>query len=233
MRHRKAGYKIGRTSTHRTAMMRNMAVSLFQHGQIVTTIPKAKLIQPFVEKIVTKAKKGDLHSRRQVVKMLGENRKAFEWLHVPAGADDGEREQVERVADRAREFFDIPDASEVKRNRYGDLKDAPRIVRHIFENVAPRFAERDGGYTRIIKLGKRRIGDQAEYCVIQFVGAEDGPEIGGAASVRRQIADKRTAFAEELSKRFAKPEAETEAPAEPEVAAEEGTEESGEGESKD
>ena len=64
MRHRKAGYKLNRTSSHRQAMLRNMAASLFEHGQITTTVPKAKALQPFVEKIVTTAKRGDLAARR-------------------------------------------------------------------------------------------------------------------------------------------------------------------------
>ncbi|MEM1166075.1 MAG: bL17 family ribosomal protein [Planctomycetota bacterium] len=206
MRHRKAGFKIGRTSTHRTATMRNMAVSLFQHGQIVTTIPKAKTVQPFVEKIITKAKRGDLHARRQVVKMLGHNRRAFEWLHVPHGADEADVSRRDDLADRAKQYFDIPETSEVERNRYGELRKAPKIVRHIFDNVAPRFADRPGGYTRIIKLGKRRVGDQAEYCLLQFVGAEDGPEIGGNPSTRRRRADRRTAYAEELARQWQTPE---------------------------
>ena len=63
MRHRKAGFKLNRTRSHRDAMLRNLAASLFEHGQITTTLPKAKALQPFVEKIVTKAKRGDLHAR--------------------------------------------------------------------------------------------------------------------------------------------------------------------------
>ena len=86
MRHRRAGYKLGRTTAHRQAMLRNMAASLFEHGQIVTTVPKAKALRPFVEKIVSKAKQGDLHSRRQVISMLGRDRRAFAWLHIPRGA---------------------------------------------------------------------------------------------------------------------------------------------------
>lgn len=200
MRHRKAGYKLNRTRTHRTAMLRNMAAGLFEHGQITTTIPKAKAVQPFVEKIITKAKRGDLHARRRVIAMLGGDRHGFEWMKVAANASDSERDAVDGMVDRASEFFDLPDPSEIKRNRYGELKRAPKLVRHIFENVAPRFEDRAGGYTRIIKLGKHRLGDAAELCVIQFVGTEEGPEIGGRPSTRRRIADKRTAYAAKLRK---------------------------------
>lgn len=194
MRHRKAGYKLNRTTAHRTAMLRNMAASLFEHGQITTTIPKAKAVQPFVEKIVTKAKKGDLHSRRQVIAMLGRDRRGFDWLYLPKDASEQEREHVDQLRDRAGQFFEVPESNQVERNRYGELRKAPRLVKHIFENVAPRYADRSGGYTRIVKLGYRRLGDAAELCVLQFVGAEEGPEIGGRPSTRRRQADRRTAF---------------------------------------
>lgn len=207
MRHRKAGYKLGRTRTHRTAMLRNMASSLFEHGQITTTIPKAKALQPFVEKIVTKAKRGDLHSRRQVISMLGGDRNAFAWSHIPKQATETEREAVEARRERAEAFFNIPAAETVERNRYGELRKAPKLVRHVFENVAPRFEDRKGGYTRIVKLGRHRIGDGGELCVIQFVGAEEGPEIGGQPSTRRRQADRRTAYAAKLRKDAPKAEA--------------------------
>ncbi len=204
MRHRKAGYKLNRTTAHRQAMLRNMAASLFEHGQITTTVPKAKALQPFVEKIVTKAKKGDLHARRQVIAMLGRDRTAFAWSHVPNGATEDERSRVESQREFTQGFFDIPEADQVERNRYGEIRKAPRLVKHIFDNVAPRFADRAGGYTRIVKLGRHRLGDAAELCVIQFVGNEEGPEIGGRPSTRRRQADRRTAFAAKLRKDGAK-----------------------------
>ncbi len=200
MRHRRAGYKLGRTTAHRQAMLRNMAASLFEHGQIVTTVPKAKALRPFVEKIVSKAKRGDLHSRRQVIAMLGRDRRAFAWLHVPRNASPEETEKVNGHRERAANFFDVPESGEVERNRYGELRKAPKLVKHIFDNVAPRFADRAGGYTRIVRIGVRRLGDASELCVIQFVGAEEGPEIGGNPSRRRRIADNRTAYAAKLRK---------------------------------
>ena len=203
MRHRKAGYKLNRTTAHRRAMLRNLAAGLFEHGQITTTIPKAKAVQPFVEKIITKAKRGDLHARRQVIAAFGGDRKAFDWLYLPKNPTDQERDKVEEHRERTEGFFDLPDSSEVERNRYGKLRKAPRLVKHIFENVAPRFADRPGGYTRIIKLGYNRLGDAAELCVLQMVGNEEGPEIGGRVSTRRRIADKRTAYAAKLRKETA------------------------------
>lgn len=200
MRHRKGGYKLTRTPSHRQAMLRNLAASLFEHGQIVTTIPKAKAVQPMVERIVTKAKRGDLHARRQVIAMLGRDRLGFDWLYLPKNATDEEKQHVQKLRDRAEEFFDLPPSSDVERNRYGELRKAPKLVRHIFEHVAPRFQDRPGGYTRIIKLEHRRLGDKAQTCVLQFCGAERGPEIGGRVSTRRRIADKRTAYAAKLRK---------------------------------
>lgn len=204
MRHRKAGFKLNRTSAHRKAMLRNLAAGLFEHGQITTTIPKAKAVQPFVEKIVTKAKKGDLHSRRQVIAILGGDRRGFDWLYLPKNASDQETQRVQTMRERAEGFFDIPESDLVERNRYGDLRKAPRLVKHIFENVAARFADRPGGYTRIVRLGYNRLGDGTELCILQFVGNEEGPDIGGQPGTRRRTADKRTAFAAKVRKEAAK-----------------------------
>ncbi len=200
MRHMKGGSKLGRTSTHRTATLRNLACSLFEHGQITTTIPRAKAVQPLVEKIITHAKKGGLNNRRIVIAKLGWDRPGFEWLYLPKKPSDAEKDAVRALADRASKYFDIPQSSQVERNRYGELRKAPKIVKHIFDNVAPRFKDRAGGYTRIIKLGRHRLGDGGELCVIQFVGAEEGPEIGGKPSIRRRIADNRTKYAAQVVK---------------------------------
>lgn len=194
MRHRKAGYKLNRTASHRQAMLRNLAASLFEHGQVVTTLPKAKAVQPFVEKIVTKAKRGDLHARRRVISMLGRDRLAFDWRYLAKNATEQEREAHRERSEIAEQFFDLPPAEQTERNRYGELRRAPRLVRHIFENVAPRFADREGGYTRIVKLGRHRLGDAAELVLVQFVGAEEGPEIAGRPSTRRRTADRRSKY---------------------------------------
>jgi large subunit ribosomal protein L17 len=200
MRHRKAGYKLGRTTAHRAATLRNLAAAAFEHGQIVTTIPKAKAVQPFVEKIITSAKSGTLSDRRNVIAKLGGDRMGFEWLYLPKKATDAEKEHVQKMRDIAGQFFDLPENSEVERNRYGELRKSPRLVKHIFDHIAPRFADRSGGYTRIVKLGRHRIGDGTELCLLQFCGAEDGAEIGGRPSTRRRNADRRTAFYAKLRK---------------------------------
>ena len=179
MRHGRAGYRLTRKTAHRTAMLRNLAAGVFEHGQIVTTIPKAKAVQPFVEQIVTLAKQGDLAARRRAIAKLGGDRHGFEWLFIAKRASDEEKNHVNELRDRAKVFFDVPESKEVERNRYGELRSAPRLVKHLFDHVGPKFADRAGGYTRIVKLGKQRYGDNAELCVLQFVGAEEGPEIGG------------------------------------------------------
>lgn len=214
MRHRKSGYKLNRTTAHRQAMLRNMAASLFEHGQITTTLPKAKALQPFVEKIITRAKTNTLHSRRLVESMLGGDRNAFAWSYIPKDATDAEKEAIEEKRDFVEGFFDIPPVEAVERNRYGELRKAPKLIRHIFENVAPRFEDRNGGYTRIVKLGRHRVGDAAELVLIQFVGNEEGPEIGGKPSTRRRQADRRTAYAAKVRKAAAAPAGESSQPAE-------------------
>ena len=129
MRHGAAHRKLGRTSSHRTAMFANMAASLIKHEQITTTLPKAKELRPFVEKLVTLAKKGDLHARRQAISAV---------------------------------------------------RDVPQVGK-LFDTLAPRYAERNGGYIRIMKAGYRH-GDNAPMAVIEFVdrdveakGKDSGP----------------------------------------------------------
>lgn len=134
MRHRKAGRKLNRTSSHRKAMFANMAVSLIEHEQIVTTLPKAKELRPIVEKLVTLGKRGDLHARRQVISQIQDETQA----------------------------------------------------RKLFEAIAPRYADRQGGYTRIMKAGFRH-GDSAPMAVIEFV--ERDVDAKGAADRARLEAE--------------------------------------------
>lgn len=199
MRHRVYGKKLSRDSEHRRATRRNLAAGLFEHGEIRTTMAKAKAVQPFVEKIITVAKRGTFTARRQIEAKIND-RKIFTWLTDPSTPDD-RKDSV---------YFDLPDESDIERNRYGDVRKAPRLVQHIMTQVAPMFADRDGGYTRIIKLGEHRLGDGADVVMLQLVGKEEGPEIGGGFSRRREQADKRTAFAAKLRKAMGGAEAEAE-----------------------
>ena len=145
MRHRVAGRKLGRHTNHRIAMWRNMAVSLLTHKQITTTIPKAKSLKPFVEKLITAAKKGDLASRRRVIKMIGD----------PI-------------------MIKKEDDPDVQRNRFGEVTGGPKVVKYLFDEIAPKYADRVGGYTRIIKLG-RRISDSSEMVLLEWVETVAAP----------------------------------------------------------
>jgi len=116
------GARLGGSASHEKAILRNLSRSLITHGRVVTTHAKARKLRPYVERLVTKARKGTLHHRRQVLSELG---------------------------DRS-------------------------IVHRLFADVAPRMAERPGGYTRILKLAQRR-GDAADMAIIEFV--EEIPEV--------------------------------------------------------
>jgi large subunit ribosomal protein L17 len=123
MRHLRAGKKLNRNASHRLALYRNLTMALIQHERITTTLAKAKAVRPFVEKLITLAKKGTLHHRRLAIARLG-----------PAGN------------------------AKVKPN--GETQEELRtIIQKLFDEIGPRFAERNGGYTRIIKRSYRRLGD--------------------------------------------------------------------------
>lgn len=122
MRHKKSGRKLGRSSSHREAMYRNMVTSLLEHERIVTTREKAKELRPIAEKMITLAKRGDLHARRQALSYI-----------------------------RSKD-----------------------IVHKLFTDIQEQFADRNGGYTRIIQTGVRR-GDCASMAIIELVGYEEPP----------------------------------------------------------
>jgi large subunit ribosomal protein L17 len=135
MRHLKAGRKLGRNASHRLALMRNLALALFRHERIITTVAKAKEARPFVEKLITLAKRGDLHARRLVLQRLG----------APANA-------VVRP----------PDPPEDE----GDLR---KVIVKLFTEIADRFKDRPGGYTRIIKRHERRLGDAGPTAFLELL----------------------------------------------------------------
>ena len=136
MRHRVAHRKLGRVTEHRVAMLRNQAQALLRHERIETTVPRAKELRPFVERIITIAKRG-----------------------LAAGAGDGRLLSARRLVHR-----DIADKA---------------VVSKLFDTIAPRFAERPGGYTRILRLGARR-GDAADVAQIELIGSEYNPKAAAA-----------------------------------------------------
>jgi large subunit ribosomal protein L17 len=171
MRHRVGGFKLGRDAEHRRALRRNLAIAVLSHGQITTTVPRAKSVKPFVEKLITLARKGDLAARRRVIAALGDP------IIVRNDSD-----------------------ADVKRNKYGELLSGPRLVKKLFAEIAPRYGDRPGGYTRIVRLGKHRIGDGGDLCVLQLVGNESGPQVAGQFSRRREKANRRMEFAAKARK---------------------------------
>ena len=182
MKHNVYGRKLGRKTNHRIAMWRNMATALFTHNQITTTVPKAKSLQPFVEKLITAAKKGDLASRRRVIGKLGGD------SIMVRDEDDDALVRHKRKPNRPGGY-------------QGKLLGGPKLVKHLFEDIAPRYADREGGYTRIIKLGVNRLGDGGDLCVLQLVGTEEsGPQVSGQHSRRREKSHRRMEFAAKLRK---------------------------------
>ena len=141
MKHNIKHRKLNRTSSHRKALLMNMSNALIKHEQITTTLPKAKELRPFIEKVVTLGKKGDLSSRRKTISILQDE----------------------------------------------------KMTKKIFDVLADRYSERNGGYTRIIKLGNR-YGDNAPTAVIEFVdrdedakGLDSGPVIEKKVTGEEQL----------------------------------------------
>lgn len=116
MRHRKKGRQLSRSASHKKATMRNMATALFRHERIETTTAKAKELRPYAERLITLARRGDVHARRQA---------------------------ASKIQDR-------------------------EVLGKLFDEIAPRYSERPGGYTRVLKLGARK-GDAAEMSLIELV----------------------------------------------------------------
>ena len=124
MRHRNAGYKLGRNTSHRRALLRNLVTSVILEDRVETTLTKAKAVRPLVEKMITLGKKGDLHSRRQ----------ALSYMMTAKSVD------------------------------------------RLFDTVAPRYKDRQGGYLRIVRTGFQQ-GDGAEKAFIELLGAEKQLEV--------------------------------------------------------
>ncbi|MES2393427.1 MAG: 50S ribosomal protein L17 [Acidobacteriota bacterium] len=144
MRHRNGGYKLGRNTSHRRALLRNLVTSIVLHDRIKTTLTKAKASRPIVEKMITLGKNGSVHARRQ----------ALAYLLTPEAVD------------------------------------------RLFATVAPRYATRPGGYSRIVKVGPRQ-GDSAEVAYIELLDAE--AELSEKADKREAARAKRR---EELQKQL-------------------------------
>jgi len=153
MRHRNAGFKLGRNTSHRRALLRNLVTSVLERDRVETTVAKAKAVRPHVEKMITLGKKGDVHSRRQALAFLTND----------------------------------------------------EVVTRLFNVVAPRYGDRQGGYLRIVRTGFQQ-GDGAEKAFIELLGAEKELE-----AKRQKRADTKAKKRAELEKQLeeAKKEEET------------------------
>jgi len=135
MRHLKAGRQLGRNAEHRLALMRNLTMALIQHERIITTVEKAKEVRPFVEKLITLAKKGTIHARRLAMARLGPMGQARPMAH--------EKDEAKQ--------------------------DGRKIIQKLFDDIGPRFKNRPGGYTRIIKRHERRLGDGGRTAFLELL----------------------------------------------------------------
>src|SRR5205085_5948063 len=178
MRHMIRGRQLSRDTEHRTALRRNLVQSLFEHGKIRTTLPKAKEVRAFAEKLITLARTGTLTARRRVIAMLRDR----------------------RLVDEDQEFT------------------GQTVVQKLFDEIAPSFADRQGGYTRIIKLSDYRIGDGGSLVLLQLLTERAAPTgtARRSAGLRRKRYERRHQFASRVLKqsRAARPAGESAAEAE-------------------
>ena len=132
MRHNVSGRKLNRSPAHRKMLYRNLVTALFKYERIQTTVPKAKEARSVAEKLITFAKRGDLHARRMAARRVNE----------------------------------------------------PEVLAKLFEEIAPRFSERAGGYTRIMRLGPRK-GDNAELAILELVDSKVRPKVKDSLKRKR------------------------------------------------
>lgn len=174
MRHRKSGRKLNRNASHRHAMFRNMATSLIISldvsedapnkpkvpGRIITTVEKAKELRPVVEKLVTLARKALPHEAAAEQFATSADRNSTEWKEW-------------RKSDRYQQWIKaVMPAVNFRRRAFAALRDK-EAVRILFSVLGPRFRDRDGGYTRIVRLAEFRLGDAGRRAMIEFVGERD------------------------------------------------------------
>jgi large subunit ribosomal protein L17 len=156
------GRQLSRDTEHRKALRRNLVQSLFEHGKVRTTLPKAKEVKAFAEKLITLARTNSVNNRRRVVALMRDR----------------------RLVDEDQEFT------------------GQKVVQKLFDDVAPKFADRAGGYTRIIKTSDYRIGDGGTWVYLQLL-TEDSRPTGTArrsAGLRRKRNERRHQFATRVLK---------------------------------
>lgn len=175
MRHKIKGRTLSRTASHRRAMFRNMAASMIKTllphdeesgnkapvpGRIITTVAKAKELRPYIERLITLAKKSLPHQAKANGLITSEKRGSKEW------------KDWRKTAAGQQWLAAVAPAIDARRKAASELQDKD-AVRLLFDILAPRFANRNGGYTRIVRLAKVRLGDAGERALIEFVGERD------------------------------------------------------------
>lgn len=187
MRHRRKGRVLGRSPSHQRALLRNLASALMLTereseadevgapkvaGRIVTTLAKAKEVRPLVERCITIARQGVAAGERARGFATGAARDSAEWKQW-------------RESDRWTQWAAAMAPAVKARRRVVQLLGDKKAARVLFERIAPRFMDRPGGYTRILKLATPRLGDAGPRALLEFVGSEAG---GGAAAPRVESA---------------------------------------------
>ena len=161
--HMLRGRQLSRDTDHRKAMRRNLVQSLFEHGKVRTTYPKAKEVRSMAEKLITLARTGTLNNRRRAIAIL----------------------QDRRLVDKEQEFT------------------GQTVIQKLFTEIAAKFADRQGGYTRVIKLSDFRIGDGGSLVLLQLLTEESKPTgtARRSAGLRRKRNERRHQFASQALKR--------------------------------
>ena len=156
------GRQLSRDTEHRISLRRSLVQSLFEHGKIRTTHPKAKEVKAFAEKLITLARTGTLTARRRVIAYMNDR----------------------RLVDEEQEFT------------------GQSVVQKLFSEIAPKFADRAGGYTRIIKTAKHRIGDGGDIVILELATEASPPKgtVRRSAGLRRKRNERRHQFAAKLRK---------------------------------
>jgi large subunit ribosomal protein L17 len=156
------GRQLSRDTEHRKSLRRSLVQSLFEHGKIKTTHPKAKEVKAFAEKLITLARTGTLTARRRVISYMNDR----------------------RLVDEEQEFT------------------GQSVVQKLFSEIAPKFADRAGGYTRIVKTAKHRIGDGGDIVILELATEASPPKgtVRRSAGLRRKRNERRHQFAAKLRK---------------------------------